>query len=69
MSKSSSSWRARVMRNDTIGAYPLSGAGGAEIREIDLSRPLEDEDHETIRPALAKRGFLSFRDWSRALIF
>src|ERR1700678_4531958 len=54
------------MRNDTIEIRPISGALGAEIRGIDLSRPLGDEDHGTIRQTLAARGVVFFRDQSLA---
>jgi taurine dioxygenase len=37
---------------------------GAEIRGIDLSRPLDDADRGTIRRVLADRGVVFFRDQS-----
>ncbi|MDI1266550.1 MAG: TauD/TfdA family dioxygenase [bacterium] len=50
------------MRNSRIQARPTSGAVGAEILGIDLSRDLEDSDVEELRAALNEYGVIFFRE-------
>jgi taurine dioxygenase len=49
------------MRNSAIEIHPLSGAVGAEIRNIDLAL-LQEEDVDTVRRTLFDRGVVFFRD-------
>lgn len=46
----------------TFEAIPLDGPFGAEIRGIDLSRPLDPETFDAIRHAFHQNGILLFRD-------
>lgn len=46
----------------TLVATPLTGHIGAEISNIDLSRPLSDTDFEAVQAALARYEVLVFRD-------
>lgn len=50
------------MRNSRIEARPTSGAVGAEILGIDLSRDLEDSDIEELRAAFNEYGVIFFRE-------
>jgi taurine dioxygenase len=50
------------MRNSRIEAHPTSGAIGAEIVGIDLSRDLEDSDVEELRAAFNEYGVIFFRE-------
>jgi taurine dioxygenase len=50
------------MRNSRIEAHPMSGAIGAEIVGIDLSRDLEDSDVEELRAAFNEYGVIFFRE-------
>ncbi|MBL8701716.1 MAG: TauD/TfdA family dioxygenase [Alphaproteobacteria bacterium] len=50
------------MRNSTIDIQPLTGALGAEILGIDLSRPLDDGRVREIRQAFLDHGVIFFRD-------
>ncbi|QDW41292.1 TauD/TfdA family dioxygenase [Bradyrhizobium sp. KBS0727] len=50
------------MRNSRIEARPTSGAVGAEILGIDLSRDLEDSDVEELRAAFNEYGVIFFRE-------
>jgi taurine dioxygenase len=50
------------MRANSPEIRPVSGAVGAEILGIDLSRPLADDDRALIRDTLAQRGVVFFRD-------
>ncbi|KOF54489.1 MULTISPECIES: TauD/TfdA family dioxygenase [unclassified Achromobacter] len=42
--------------------HPIAGALGAEIRGVDLSRPLPDEQFEEVRSALHEHLVIFFRD-------
>jgi taurine dioxygenase len=50
------------MRNSRIEARPTSGAVGAEILGIDLSRDLADSDVEELRAAFNEYGVIFFRE-------
>lgn len=50
------------MRNSRIEARPTSGAVGAEILGVDLSRSLEDSDVEELRAAFNEYGVIFFRE-------
>ncbi len=50
------------MRNSRIEARPTSGAVGAEILGIDLSRGLDDSDIEELRAAFNEYGVIFFRN-------
>jgi taurine dioxygenase len=50
------------MRNYHIETHPTSGAVGAEILGIDLSRELEDSDIAELRAALNEYGVIFFRE-------
>jgi taurine dioxygenase len=50
------------MRNARIEVWPLSGAGGAEIRGIDVARQLDDATVGAIRDALNAHCVVFFRD-------
>ncbi|MCP4618578.1 MAG: TauD/TfdA family dioxygenase [Bradyrhizobium sp.] len=50
------------MRNSRIEARPTSGAVGAEILGIDLSRELDASDVEELRAAFNEYGVIFFRD-------
>ena len=50
------------MRNSRIEARPTSGAVGAEILGIDLSRDLEASDIEELRAAFNEYGVIFFRE-------
>src|SRR5215475_5706846 len=50
------------MRNSRIEARPTSGAVGAEILGIDLSKGLDDSDVEELRAAFNEYGVIFFRD-------
>lgn len=50
------------MRNARLNIRPTSGALGAEIAEIDLSRGLDAEEVAGIRKALGEHGVVFFRD-------
>lgn len=45
-----------------LEACPIAGALGAEIRGIDLSRPLSDEQFDEVRTALHEHLVIFFRD-------
>ncbi len=47
---------------DRIDIRPLGGAVGAEIHGLNLSRPLDGDDIETVRSALFEHGVVFFRD-------
>jgi taurine dioxygenase len=46
----------------TIQVTPLSPAGGAEVRGVDLSRPIEDDQFKEIQIAASEYLALAFRD-------
>lgn len=50
------------MRNMHLDVRPISGAGGAEISGVDLSRDLDDEVIAEIRAALCEHAVVFFRD-------
>jgi len=50
------------VRKGRVEIRPLAGAVGAEIRGLDLARPLADEDVGTVRAALFEHGVVLFRD-------
>ena len=50
------------MRNSRIQARPTSGAVGAEILGIDLSRDLDDSDVQELRAAFNEYGVIFFRE-------
>ncbi len=50
------------MRNSRIEARPTSGAVGAEILGIDLSKELDNSDVEELRAAFNEYGVIFFRD-------
>lgn len=50
------------MRNAKLEIRPASGAVGAEIEGIDLTRPLEGDTVGTLTRALGEHGVLFFRD-------
>jgi taurine dioxygenase len=50
------------MRNSRIEARPTSGAVGAEILGIDLSRGLDDSDIDELRAAFNEYGVIFFRN-------
>jgi taurine dioxygenase len=50
------------MRNTSLQVQPLAGAVGAVIAGADLSRPLPDDQLETIRRAFGEHGVIFFRD-------
>ena len=50
------------MRNARIEVKPVSGAVGAEIHGVDLSRDLEAAEVEGIRSAFVEHGVVFFRD-------
>jgi taurine dioxygenase len=50
------------MRNSRIETRPMSGAVGAEILGIDLSRALDDSDVEELRAAFNEYGVIFFRE-------
>jgi taurine dioxygenase len=50
------------MRNSRIEVRPISGAGGAEIHGVDVSRDLDAETVATIRDALNEHSVVFFRD-------
>lgn len=52
------------MRNDRLDIRPVSGAGGAEIFGIDVSRDLDDGIVAEIRAALCEHTVIFFRDQS-----
>jgi taurine dioxygenase len=49
------------MRNSAIEIHPITGAVGAEIRNIDLG-VLQGDDVDTVRRTLFDRGVVFFRD-------
>ena len=50
------------MRNSRIEVRPISGAGGAEIHGVDVSRDLDAETVTEIRDALNEHSVVFFRD-------
>lgn len=50
------------MKNTHLDVRPISGAGGAEISGVDLSRDLDDEIVAEIRAALCEHAVIFFRD-------
>lgn len=50
------------MKNSTIDVHPVSANVGAEIRGIDLAKPLSDQTYREIRTALTEHGVIFFRD-------
>ncbi len=50
------------MRNAHLNIRPTSGALGAEIADIDLSRGLDADEIAGIRKALGEHGVVFFRD-------
>jgi len=52
------------MRNTTIDVAPVSGGVGAEIANVDLSHPLNEQTYLEIRAALNEYGVIFFRDQS-----
>ncbi len=50
------------MRNSSIDIRPASGAVGAVIGGVDLSKPLEDGTYSEIRDTLNQYGVIFFRD-------
>jgi taurine dioxygenase len=50
------------VKNSTIDVRPVSPNVGAEIRGVDLSRPLDDGTYGEIRSALNTHGVIFFRD-------
>ncbi len=50
------------MRNSTIEIEPVTGYVGAEIQNIDLSRPHDNNIYREIRQALCDHGVIFFRD-------
>jgi taurine dioxygenase len=54
--------RGNVMRNTRFEVRPTSGALGAELLGIDLSRSLDAEGAADIRQALNEHGVIFFRD-------
>src|SRR3954447_10482500 len=47
---------------ETIEVAPISGVIGAEIRGIDLRRPLDDRQHDDVHRALLRHLVVFFRD-------
>lgn len=45
-----------------VTVVPVTGYTGAEIRDIDLSRPMDDETYEQVRTALNVHGVIFFRN-------
>lgn len=54
--------RKGAIRNSRLEAVPCSGALGAEIHGVDLSRPLDQSVVDEIRAALGLHGVIFFRD-------
>ena len=52
------------MTYETIEATPVTGALGAEVSGVDLSRPLPDQALADIKAAFADHQVLFFRDQS-----
>jgi taurine dioxygenase len=52
------------MRNSRIEIRPSSGALGAEISGVDLTKPLDTASVGTLKGALAEHGVIFFRDQS-----
>jgi taurine dioxygenase len=48
--------------NHAIEVFPTGKACGAEVRGVDLSRPVDDPTFEKILAAFAEHGILVFRD-------
>lgn len=53
---------AHAKPDERISVTPVSGAVGAEIKGIDLSRPIRDDDVRAIGSALYTHGVVFFRD-------
>lgn len=54
------------MNDDKIDVRPMTGCIGAEIGNIDLSKPLSTQQQTEIRDALARHGVIFFRRQSIA---
>jgi taurine dioxygenase len=54
--------KGRAMTYQTIDVEPLSPMIGAEIRGIDLARPLSNQQHAEVHEALLKHLVVFFRD-------
>lgn len=50
------------MRNTSLDIRPASGAVGAIVRGVDLSKPLEDSTYRELRSTLNEYGVIFFRD-------
>uniref|UniRef100_UPI003D6ED493 TauD/TfdA dioxygenase family protein n=1 Tax=Pantanalinema rosaneae TaxID=1620701 RepID=UPI003D6ED493 len=50
------------MSYDTLKLHPVSPRLGAEVRDIDITRPLTNRQVEELRTALGEFGVLFFRD-------
>lgn len=48
------------MRNDAIDIVPLTGHMGAEIHGVNLCKPLNDQEFETIHRALLEHLVIFF---------
>ena len=46
----------------TVSIHPFDAALGAEVRGLDLSRPVDDESFAIVRDAYEQRAVLLFRD-------
>ena len=46
----------------TVEVHPLTGALGAEIKGVDLSKPLDEDDFKAIHRAHLDHGIILFRD-------